>query len=109
MKHASSLPSLITAFFHLEKGEKHSPKTLQTLAITGLFRFVLIIPCGHNYATMLYTAGVDPLIAMRLLGHTNYSTTARIYTHLNKTHIKQAAGQINGMFSKNKVAEKLPE
>jgi len=33
----------IAAFFHLEKGEKHSPKNLQTLAVTGFVRFVPII------------------------------------------------------------------
>lgn len=63
----------------------------------------------HNYATMLFNAGVDPLIAMRLLGHADYATTAKIYTHLNNMHIKNASVQIKGMFKKEKVAEKLPE
>ena len=33
----------------------------------------------HNYVTMLYEAGVDPLIAMKIVGHTGYQTTANIY------------------------------
>ena len=36
----------------------------------------------HNYATLLFEAGVEPLIAMKILGHTDYQTTANIYTHL---------------------------
>lgn len=30
----------------------------------------------HNYATLLFEAGVEPLIAMKILGHTDYQTTA---------------------------------
>ncbi|MCL2810406.1 MAG: site-specific integrase [Clostridia bacterium] len=63
----------------------------------------------HNYATALYNAGVDPLVAMRLLGHSDYATTAKIYTHLNNMHIKDAAQQLKKVFSKEKVAEKLPD
>ena len=36
----------------------------------------------HNYVTLLYEAGVDPLIAMKIVGHTDYQTTANIYTHV---------------------------
>ena len=36
----------------------------------------------HNYVTLLYESGVDPLIAMKIVGHTDYQTTANIYTHL---------------------------
>ena len=30
----------------------------------------------HNYVTLLYESGVDPLIAMKIVGHTDYQTTA---------------------------------
>ncbi len=38
----------------------------------------------HNYVTMLYQADVDPLIAMKIVGHTDYQTTANIYTHVRE-------------------------
>ena len=38
----------------------------------------------HTYATLLYTSGVDPLSAQRLLGHSNIATTLAIYTHLEE-------------------------
>ena len=42
----------------------------------------------HNYATLLFEAGVEPLIAMKILGHTDYQTTANIYTHLKSEMMK---------------------
>ena len=37
----------------------------------------------HTFATMLYDAGVDPLTAREMLGHTDIKTTLSIYTHLS--------------------------
>ena len=37
----------------------------------------------HTYATILYSAGVDPLTAQHLLGHSDVKTTMSIYTHLD--------------------------
>jgi len=39
----------------------------------------------HNYATMLYYAGIDVKDAQRLLGHSNIKITLDIYTHLDKS------------------------
>lgn len=36
----------------------------------------------HSYASLLYNAGVDVLSAQRFLGHSDPTTTLRIYTHL---------------------------
>ena len=36
----------------------------------------------HNYASILYNSGVDVLTAQKYLGHSDPSTTLRIYTHL---------------------------
>lgn len=36
----------------------------------------------HNYASILYNAGVDVLTAQKYLGHADPATTLRIYTHL---------------------------
>ena len=38
----------------------------------------------HNYVTLLYESGVDPLVAMKIVGHTDYQTTANIYTTLRR-------------------------
>ena len=36
----------------------------------------------HNYASILYNAGIDVLSAQRFLGHADATTTLNIYTHL---------------------------
>lgn len=38
----------------------------------------------HNYATMLYYAGIDVKEAQRLLGHASVKVTLEIYTHLDE-------------------------
>lgn len=64
----------------------------------------------HHYATVLYNAGVDPVIAMRILGHADYATTVKIYTHLDEARIADVANVISkGRKNVKKVAEKLPE
>lgn len=63
----------------------------------------------HNYATMLYYAGVDPLSAMRILGHSSYAVTAKIYTHLDSMHVDTANARINKQISKNKSCRKVAE
>ena len=44
----------------------------------------------HGYASMLKKANVDPMIAQKLLGHAQYSTTADIYTHIGENYAAQA-------------------
>lgn len=53
----------------------------------------------HNYVTLLYEAGVDPLIAMKFVGHTDYQTTANIYTHLSNETMRKARLNIDGVFA----------
>ena len=38
----------------------------------------------HEYATILYEAGMDPKAAQQLLGHAQISTTMDIYTHISE-------------------------
>lgn len=38
----------------------------------------------HTYATLLYLSGVDVLTAQNLLGHSDVTTTLKIYTHLDE-------------------------
>ena len=40
----------------------------------------------HTYATMLFEAGVDVLVARDQLGHSDITTTLRIYTELRDEH-----------------------
>lgn len=64
----------------------------------------------HNYITMCWEAGLDPLVTMRIVGHKDYRTTANVYTHLNEQHIQSARDEIESVFAdraKNKVAQKL--
>ncbi len=49
----------------------------------------------HNYITMLWLIGIDPLVAMQLAGHSSYQVTANIYTHLQKEHVKRATVSID--------------
>ena len=54
----------------------------------------------HNYVTLLYESGVDPLIAMKIVGHTDYKTTANIYTHVRDEMLKKATVNMNEVFQK---------
>jgi len=54
----------------------------------------------HNFITMLYRAGVDPLKAMKIVGHSEYQTTADIYTHLDHEMLKATADDLADVFKK---------
>ena len=54
----------------------------------------------HNYVTLLYESGVDPLVAMKMVGHRDYQTTANIYTHLKEDSLKKAAADMATVFKK---------
>ena len=48
--------------------------------------------------TFLLEAGVDPLIAMKIVGHTDYKTTANIYTHVRDEMLKKATVNMGEVF-----------
>lgn len=52
----------------------------------------------HNYSTILFEGEVDPLTAMRLLGHSNYQTTANVYTHVKEKILQKAAIKLDSIF-----------
>ncbi len=54
----------------------------------------------HNYITLLYEAGVDPLIAMKIAGHSDYQTTASIYTHVRDELLKKSTVNMGEVFRK---------
>ena len=41
---------------------------------------------------------IDPLIAMKIVGHTDYQTTANIYTHIKEEMLKKATVDLEGVF-----------
>jgi len=49
----------------------------------------------HTYGTDLQDAGVPINIAKYLMGHSDISMTANIYTHTTETAIQDAADKIN--------------
>ena len=54
----------------------------------------------HNYVTMLYEAGVEPLVAMKIVGHSNYQTTADVYTHIRDDMLKKATINMADVFKR---------
>jgi integrase len=61
----------------------------------------------HNYVTLLYESGVDPLVAMKMVGHRDYQTTANIYTHLKEDSLKKDAADMATVFKKKKDAKQV--
>lgn len=51
----------------------------------------------HEYATMLYEAGVDVLAAKTIMGHTDITTTQRIYTHIRESRIEDARSKLEAL------------
>lgn len=48
----------------------------------------------HNYCTMLFEAGLSPVEAHRIIGHSNISTTYAIYTHYSEQIENQATHKV---------------
>lgn len=59
----------------------------------------------HNCATLLFEAGVEPLIAMKILGHTDYQTTANICTHLKSEMMKKSSVDMEDVFRQKQEAK----
>lgn len=53
----------------------------------------------HNFASILYNAGVDVLAAQKILGHAKASTTLDIYSHLSEKNAKANADKIAVAFA----------
>lgn len=61
----------------------------------------------HNYITRCWEAEIDPMITMRIVGHSDYRTTANIYTHLQEEHLRKTKSRLDAIFAGKKVAQKL--
>ena len=59
----------------------------------------------HNYATLLFETGVVLLIAMKILDHTDYQTTANIYMHLNSEMMKKSSVDMEDVFRRKQEAK----
>jgi integrase len=57
--------------------------------------------------TLLYESDFDPLVAMKMVGHRDYQTTAKIYTHLKEDSLKKAAADMATVFKKKKDAKQV--
>ena len=68
------------------------PKRLKPTLTPHYFR--------HNYVTLFYESGVDPLLAMKMAGHRDYQTTANIYTHLKEDSLEKAATDMATVFKR---------
>lgn len=69
--------------------------------IRGLYR-PLITPHAmrHNFITMCWEKGMDIMLTMKLVGHSDYQTTRNIYTHLSQKHMDKARDVMELMFSR---------
>ena len=58
----------------------------------------------HNDATLLFEAGVEPLIAMKLLGHADYQTTANINMLHQSEMMKKSSVDMEEVFRRKQGA-----
>ena len=49
--------------------------------------------CRHTFGSLMAEAGVDTVNIQKLIGHSDYSTTANIYTHLEIEALRKAINQ----------------
>lgn len=52
----------------------------------------------HEYATILWEAGIDVHTASRLMGHSNIQTTAEIYQHFRERMLNDATQKLTDFF-----------
>ena len=55
----------------------------------------------HSFATDLYDAGVGVLEAKQIMGHSDISTTYKIYTHIRERKLQGAAQKLIDFYDKN--------
>ena len=55
--------------------------------------------------TLLFEDSVEPLFAMKILGHTDYQTTANIYTHLKSEMMKKSSVDMEEVFRQKQEAK----
>ena len=58
----------------------------------------------HSCASLLLANGISMKEIQEWLGHSNYSTTANIYAHLDSSSKQNSANVISNVFNKKKSA-----
>jgi integrase len=58
----------------------------------------------HACATLLLTAGEELAVISKVLGHADYSTTLKVYAHLDPKRAKAAAGRIDAALGRQPAA-----
>lgn len=59
----------------------------------------------HEYATILYEAGIQPRTAQELLGHADLKTTLDIYTHIRQNQLSQTSDKINDFLNQKSTVK----
>lgn len=54
---------------------------------------------GCNYFTCLNENCLDPLIAMEIVGHTDYQTTTNIYTRPKQETLRKSSADMEKVFA----------
>lgn len=55
----------------------------------------------HEYASMLYAAGIGEMEAQKLMGHADISTTRKVYTHIRERQLNGAAEALEKFINDN--------
>lgn len=62
--------------------------------------------CRHTFASLLHSAGVDPVNIQKLMGHADYAVDAETYIHVNKN--SRYFSHFTGKQEKKKKSNKWP-
>ena len=79
--------------------EKRIRTNRSTCCKSRVFRFVLIIPYGHTFATLAIQQGVDAKTVSSILGHYSAGFTLDIYTHVTGEMQKDAAQRMGSFIA----------
>lgn len=66
-------------------------------------RSIRIHDLRHACATLLLTAGEELAVISKVLGHADYSTTLKVYAHLDPKRAKAAAWRIDAALGRQPV------
>lgn len=96
--------------FYNYQGNPISRQSLYKLIVSlakenGITKEISPHTIRHSFATHLLEGGTDLRVVQELLGHEDISTT-QIYTHIDKSHLKDMYAHTHPMAIKNKQEEK---
>ena len=77
-------------------------RTFSRILKTNGFRHIRLHDLRHSCASLLLANGVNMKEIQAWLGHSNWNTTANIYSHLESNSKQNSANVIANVFSPNK-------